>query len=667
MKKRRALLFLALIVLCQVLVGCTKEKNSPEEGFMHFSTFLENGNYHEMYELLTRSSKEAISANHFIERYEKIHSGIEAEEIKIEQIAKEQDEEKISKNESVTIPFKQTMMTLAGEVTTHSEVEMVFDKEEKEWHVAWSPSLIFPQLDEGDKVRIETLQAKRGEIFDRNHLGLAINGLNYEIGIVPERMKSEQITVAKVANVLNHPEESIVETLNQKWVKPDMFVPLSAIPTDQEDMLEALREIQGVTYREVSARVYPYKNASAHLIGYIGSITSEEFEKLSDHGYTANDKVGKAGLEKILEHKLRGEEGCSIYIVDSLGKSKVEIARKEAVNGGDIQLTIDAHQQEIIYNKFDGEAGTAVSLNPKTGEVLSLVSSPAYNPNDFILGLSSQKWKSLNENEHKPLLNRFTQAYAPGSIMKPITAAIGLNHHWDPFEKKNIEGKQWQKDPSWGNYAVTRVTAVNPVDLTDALVHSDNIYFAQMALEIGIDNFIKGLNAFGFNETLPFSYGMSMSTVHNDGMNSEIQLADTAYGQGELLVTPLHLALMYAPFVTNGVIPKPLLYKEEIPSIWKESIISEEQAAKILADLTAVVERGTGAASKLEQIRLAGKTGTTEYKQSQQEAGKETGGFIAVNPDNSDLIMLMMIENAETRGGSKYVVPKVMEIFEELL
>ncbi len=666
--RKRTIIGLFLIVLCQILIGCSKEKNTPEEVFMSFISHLEKGDYHEMYELLADSSKEIISAADFVNRYEKIHSGLEAKDIKIEQLDnKEDDLEKSNDDEIMVIPFKQTMITLAGEVTTESEMEMFFDKKKKEWNVVWTPKLIFPQLNEGDKVRIETLEAKRGEIYDRNRFGLATNGVIYEVGIVPERVESEEVTVAGVSNVLNLPEEDIIEILNQNWVKPDMFVPLTSIPTEQQETLIDLKEITGVTYREVSARVYPFKQATAHLIGYIGSITSEELENLSNQGYTVNDKVGKAGLEKIVEHKLRGESGNAIYVIDQEGNRKGEIARKEAINGEDIQLTIDANQQAMIYNLFNNDAGTAVSLNPQTGEVLSLVSSPAYNPNDFILGISSENLKHLNEDQHKPLLNRFTQSYAPGSIIKPITATIGLNNRWDPYVEKKIVGKQWQKDSSWGNYAVTRVMDVNNVDLTNALVYSDNIYFAQMALEMGVDHFLEGLNSFGFNETIPFSYGMSMSTVDNNGINSDIQLADTAYGQGELLVTPLHLALMYSPFVNNGFIPKPLLYKGERPSIWKENIINEEQANKIIADLTAVVEKGTGSASKLENIRLAGKTGTIEYKLSQQESGKETGGYIAVNTNDPDLIILMMIENVENRGGSQYAVPKVNGIFEALL
>lgn len=664
MNAKKIMLGYVSFFLCLSLFACSQEEQTPEEAFNDFAGHLQQENYKEMYELLTDSAKEAISAKAFIERYEKIYQGIEAKEltITVEQI---DGETKRSKDEPYPLFFTQRMMTRAGEVTTEAVAELVFHDETKTWKIDWTPGLIFPELAEGDKVRVETLHAKRGELFDRNRSGLAVNGVMYEIGIVPERIESEQETVERLAKVLGLSQQQMKEALLQEWIKPDMFVPLLSIPVEQQETLAQIQDIAGATYREVGARVYPFKQATAHLTGYIGSISAEELEQLGSEGYQAHDQIGKAGLEKILEHRLRGEDGSVIYIVDQEGNPKAEIARKEAVDGEDIQLTIDAGQQQMIYEQFSNEPGTAVSLNPKTGEVLSLVSSPAYDPNEFIRGLTAEAWQQLNEGEAKPLLNRFTQRYAPGSIMKPVTAAIGLAHNWDGEEKKQISGKRWQKDSSWGNYAVTRVKEVNHVDLTGALVHSDNIYFAQMALELGAEAFLSGLNSFGFNEEIPFPYGMAMSTVANNGINSDIQLADTAYGQGELLVTPLHLALMYAPFIT-GEMPKPLLYKDEPPSVWKADVMETEDAGKIVADLTAVVAEGTGTASSLDTVTLAGKTGTTEYKRSQDEAGKENGGFIAFHADNPELMVLMMIENVENRGGSSYVVPRVRAILEQL-
>ncbi|MCM3761632.1 penicillin-binding transpeptidase domain-containing protein [Alkalihalobacillus oceani] len=659
MDAKKIMLGCVSILLCLSIFACSKEEQTPEEAFHDFAGYLQQGNYEEMYELLTDSAKEAISAKAFIERYEKIYQGIEAKEltINVEQI---DEETKRSKNEPYPLSFTQRMLTRAGEVTTAAVAELVFHDETKTWKIDWTPGLIFPELAEGDKVRVETLPAKRGELFDRNRSGLAVNGVMYEIGLVPERIESEQETVEQLAHVLGLSQQQIKEALQQEWIKPDMFVPLLSIPVEQQETVAQIHDIAGATYREVGARVYPFKQATAHLTGYIGPISAEELEKLNSEGYQAHDQIGKAGLEKIVEPKLRGEDGSVIYIVDQQGNQKAEIARKEAVDGEDIQLTIDAGQQQMIYEQFSNEPGTAVSLNPNTGEVLSLVSSPAYDPNEFIRGLTAEAWQRLNENEAKPLLNRFTQRYAPGSIMKPVTAAIGLAHNWDSEEEKQISGKQWQKDSSWGNYAITRVNEVNRVDLTAALVHSDNIYFAQMALELGADAFLSGLNSFGFHEEIPFPYGMAMSTVANNGISSDIQLADTAYGQGELLVTPLHLALLYAPFIT-GEMPKPLLYKDERPSVWKADVIETEDAGKIVADLTAVAAEGVGGAGT-----LAGKTGTTEYKQTQGEAGKENGGFIAFHADNPEQLVLMMIENVEHRGGSSYVVPKVRAILEQL-
>ncbi|WP_209122674.1 penicillin-binding transpeptidase domain-containing protein [Alkalihalobacillus sp. BA299] len=672
-KKVVRLITISFIFL--ILVSCSEELPTPEDALSEFAAHWESGNYELMYGLLSSDAKETISKDEFVERYTNIYDGIRAESLSVTTPTRDPDVEIDKAMTEVILEFEQAMNTVAGELRFYSTVDLRLEEQDevKEWKIDWTPAMIFPPLEQGDEVRVKALIPERGEVFDRNGVALAKNGSALEIGLVTGRMEGlEKYTVTELSKALNMSEKVIENALNQSWVRPDVFVPIKTVPKDQLDFVNELRGIsKGVTYREVPAREYPLSEAAAHLVGYITPITAELLEKNKDKGYHTNSFIGRTGLESLYEGQLRGEKGAVIFIVDEEGNQKDILAKKDAVDGKTLQLTVDSQIQAVIYHqlKKDNDAGTGVALHPISGEVLALVNAPAYNPNEFVLGISTETWQNYNEDENRPLLNRFTQAYAPGSTIKALTAAVGLKNGWDPNEKRKINGLGWRKDPSWGSYEVRRVKDPNhDVNLSDALVYSDNIYFAQMAIEIGENLVTEGFQAFGFEESVPFEYPLKMSKVANDKIQSEVQLADTAYGQAELLVNPLHMSLIYTAFINSGNIPKPLLFKNEDPMLWKEDMINDEHADRILSDLSQVIEspRGTASTAKIEGIPLAGKTGTTEYKTNQAELGKEFGWFIAMNTDNPELLVLMMVENVEG-SGSSYVVPKVREVFLQVL
>jgi penicillin-binding protein len=314
-----------------------------------------------------------------------------------------------------------------------------------------------------------------------------------------------------------------------------------------------------------------------------------------------------------------------------------------------------------------GEAGTGAAIHPTTGETLALVSSPSFDPNKLALGATAAEWKVLEEDPKQPLLNRFKANFTPGSVIKPITAAIALQAGTTDWQKSmKLSGKKWQKNSSWGSYFVTRVTDPNvPVAMDDALLYSDNIYFAQTALDLGREKFEQGLKNFGFEEESDFLFPLETSTFGN--IESDILVADSGYGQGQLEMNVLHLASTYTMLVNNGNMIKPtLLLDEEKSQVWKSSLLSEDHITRLNQALTQVVEnpRGTAYAAKIEGYPLAGKTGTAEFKEKQNEAGKENGWFVAYNTNNPSLLVAMMVEHVEGRGGSKVVVEKVKRVFQ---
>ena len=348
-------------------------------------------------------------------------------------------------------------------------------------------------------------------------------------------------------------------------------------------------------------------------------------------------------------------------------------------------------------------------MNPYTGEVLALVSTPSYDNNDFVRGMDNSQWSALNENEDRPLYNRFRQTWCPGSTFKPVIAAIGLKvGAFTANDDFGNEGLAWQKDSSWGDYTVTTLHDYEPVILKNALIYSDNIYFAKAALKIGTeemessltelgfneeipfdiyfakaalkigaDQLMQSLNQIGFNQELPFDIKMSESQYSNmDKIETEIQLADSGYGQGQILVNPLHLASIYTAFLNDGNMIKPYLHADggsTSSEIWIKDAFSPQIVSEVMEGLEGVVNNpeGTGYGACREDIRLAGKTGTAELKATKEDtSGTEIGWFTVFTTDRdtkNPILLISMVENVKDIGGSGYVVEKDKAILDEYL
>lgn len=666
---KKAIFFILLSLF--VLAACEKEP-TPNERFNEYVKLWEKNNFEKMYsDYLSSHSKKEYKSKDFVDRYPKIYKDLEIKDVKI--TFKKLKEEDYKKKDKVSVPVKLSFQTMAGAVNYEEKVTL--KKEEKDdqanWYIDWKPNLILPGLEKGDKIVPETISPQRGEIRDRNGSGLAINGEIYEVGIVPEKMGGQDAEVkSQLASLLNMSVEEIDNKLNAGWVKPNLFVPIKKISSENEALLQKLWALPGVDKQDTSGRVYPFGEAAAHLVGYVGPITAEELEKQKGKGYTANSVIGKRGLEQLFEEDLRGKAGEKISIIKSDGSDEV-IAEEEVQNGKNISVTIDGELQSRIYNEMKGNAGTAAAIHPLTGEVLSLVSSPSFDPNAFALGLSGEEYSKLEKDPLQPLINRFALSYAPGSAIKPITGAIALqNGTLKTTDTKTISGKTWGKGGSWGGYEISRVHATSgPINMETALMYSDNIFFAQAALDMGGDKFVKGLKNFGFAEEIPFTYPLKKSQISSDGTLKDggILLADTGYGQGQMLTNILQLATAYTPFLNGGDMLKPyLLVDEKNTGIWKEKIISPENAQAVSKMMRQVIAdpRGTGHRANLPNVELAGKTGTAELKSSKEDKnGKENGVFVAYDSKNKDLLIALLIEGVQKGGGSKIVVEKVANIF----
>ena len=690
-RKKSRLLWIAIAVIGMAAItaavcvaGIFKKENvwkTPEELLVEYMNHIPAQEYEQMYAMLHIEASGNVSQEDFIKRNSAIYEGIEIQNMAVEIIAYDE--------EQLTVTYQTSFDTVAGEISFENEA--FFLEGEDGYKLVWDDSLIFPNLASTDKVRVSTTQANRGEILDRNGQVLAGKGTASSVGIVPGKLENKEEVIAKIAELLETTPEVIEKKLSAQWVKDDSFVPIKTIPRVEEIELlkvepdeevlkekerhESLLAIPGVMISDVEVREYPLGEAAAHLVGYVQSATAEDLEEHAGEGYTANSVIGRSGMEGLFEKELKGQNGCRIYIVNSEGKEKEELACILVQHGQDIKLTIDASLQIALYEQFQEDKSCSVAMNPYTGEVLALVSTPSYDNNDFIMGLSSEQWTALNDDEDKPMYNRFRQVWCPGSTFKPVTAAVGLESGAiDPNEDYGNVGLSWQKDASWGSYYVTSLHAYEPVILENALIYSDNIYFAKAALKIGYEEMESSLTQLGFNAELPFEIKMAKSQYSNsESIETEIQLADSGYGQGQVLVNPLHLACIYSAFCNEGNIIKPyLVYQNEVSAeYWISGAFSSETASQVLEGTKKVVNdsHGTGYAAHRDDIVLAGKTGTAEIKASKDDtSGTELGWFAVFTAEETvecPILIISMVEDVKGRGGSGYVVKKDSLVLEE--
>ena len=451
--------------------------------------------------------------------------------------------------------------------------------------------------------------------------------------------------------------------MSASWIKDDSFVPIKTVSEITKNGLvyNGILNISGVKISTVGIRTYPYDKVASHVVGYVQNVNAEDLKKHKNEGYNSTSVIGRSGIEAVYEKQLRGSSSGKIDLVDKNDKVIENLCALEIDKSPqDITLTIDIDLQQSLYNEYQNDKSASVALNPKTGEVLALVSTPSYSNNDFVLGLSTDKWNALNNDSNQPMMSRYKQTYTPGSTMKPITAAIGLETKTiDPDKDLGAKDK-WQKDSSWGSYYVTTLHAPSPNNLKNAITYSDNVYFARSALNIGKENLFKYYKNLKIAEKIPFELALNRSQYINKNQKVNDQfIADSGYGQGQILMNPLQLASIYSSFVNEGSIYQPHIVQGKTKT-WIKNVFSKETSQTIKEDLINVIadEKGTGHAIYHDSIALAGKTGTAEIKQSQSDTtGTELGWFTVMTTDSKHpLLITTLVEDVKDRGGSGYVV-----------
>ena len=646
--KKKYIIGISVCVLLIVSVFFIfNQGKSNEQVVTEYFELLKKKDYKQMYQMLNQKTVYTPTQKYFVEKYKEIYDDIGANNIQV----------KILDEKNDIVKYQISMDTVAGTIEYKNKIGV------KNEQIQFNNNLIMKDYKDGCKIKVTTYNPeKRGRILDRNGKVLAEDGKGYSVGLVKGKLNGEN-DYGQIAKYLETDVETIQKKMSASWIKDDSFVPIKTVSEITKNGLvyNGILNISGVKISTVGIRTYPYDKVASHVVGYVQNVNAEDLKKHKNEGYNSTSVIGRSGIEAVYEKQLRGSSSGKIDLVDKNDKVIENLCALEIDKSPqDITLTIDIDLQQSLYNEYQNDKSASVALNPQTGEVLALVSTPSYSNNDFVLGLSTDKWNALNNDSNQPLMSRYKQTYTPGSTMKPITAAIGLETKTiDPDKDLGAKDK-WQKDSSWGSYYVTTLHAPSPNNLKNAITYSDNIYFARNALNIGKDNLFKYYKNLKIGEKIPFELALNKSQYINKNQKANDQLiGDSGYGQGQILMNPLQLASIYSAFVNNGSIYRPHLV-EQGEQMWIQRVFSDKTVKTIKEDLINVIadEKGTGHAIYRDNVILAGKTGTAEIKQSQSDTtGTELGWFTVMTTDSKQpLLITTMVEDVKDRGGSGYVV-----------
>ena len=645
-KKKWIIGISACVLLIVSVFFVFNQGKSNEQVVTEYFELLKKKDYKQMYQMLDQKTVYTPTQKYFIEKHKEIYDVINPSNIQV----------KVIDEKDNMVQYQISMDTVAGKVKYKNKIEI------KNEQIKFNKQLIFDEFSDKNKVKVITTQPYRGYILDRNGKVLAEDGKGYSVGLVKGKLNGEN-DYGQIAQYLETDVETLQKKMSASWINDDSFVPIKTVSeaTKNDLINKNILGINGVKISTVSIRTYPYDKVASHIVGYVQNVNAEDLKKHKNEGYNSTSVIGRNGIEAAYEEKLKGITSGKIELVDKNDKVIKELCHKEVkMSPQDITLTIDIDLQQSLYNEYQNDKSASVGLNPKTGEVLALVSTPSYSSNDFVLGLSTDKWNELNNDVNQPLMSRYKQTYTPGSTMKPITAAIGLETKTiDP--NKDLRAKvKWQKDSSWGNYYVTTLHAPSPNNLKNAITYSDNVYFARSALNIGKDNLFKYYKNLKIGEKIPFELALNKSQYINKNQKVSDQLiADSGYGQGQILMNQVQLASIYSAFVNNGSIYQPHIVQGQTKT-WIKNVFSKETTKTIKeALINAIADKnGTGHAIYHDNVVLAGKTGTAEIKQSQSDTtGTELGWFTVMTTDEKQpILMTTVVEDVKNRGGSGYVV-----------
>ncbi|MBA2771799.1 MAG: penicillin-binding protein 2 [Sphingomonas sp.] len=542
-------------------------------------------------------------------------------------------------------------------------------------------------LSENNRVQLIVVPPRRGWIVDRFGKPIAINRSDFRIDIIPEQLEQPEPTLRTLAEILELSTDDVERILSElkasKGFKPVQVA--ENVPYEKYAAVTVrLPELPGVQAMRGFSRFYPDGPAVGHLIGYVGAASEEEYEKEPNPLLiTPGFKIGKEGLEETLEHRLRGQPGGQRVELTARGKLVRELSPKPDRSGNAVQLAIDADLQEFAARRLGEESGSCVILDCLTGDILAMVSMPAYDPNSFSDGIGRTEWSSLSEDPRRPLLNKVLNSlYPPGSTIKPMGAMALQAHGVDPKERIYCPGGY-----RLGNRFFRCLGRHGTVDMRRAIAKSCNTYFYAMGHRVGYDNIAPTAKRLGLGAKFDLPV---VSQSHGTVPNSDWKLrkynetkgiverpdwtaSDTlnaSIGQGFLIVNPLQLATMAARIASGRDIQPRLVGVGKTPAPLLG--LEQEHLVTVQGAMWEVVNGdGTAGASKLplDGIAMSGKTGTAQVRriasgqrgQSGDWKYRDHGLFVFFAPsDMPRYAGAVVIEHG--LGGAKAAAPVAKDV-----
>ncbi len=545
---------------------------------------------------------------------------------------------------------------------------------------------VYKEQSDRNRVRQVSVMANRGLIFDRANRILVDNRPSYSLFIIPYEFEKNPEMVERTYSITGLSHDEIKDRILRAESGP--FVPVRIVRDMDFETLSKVEEnrfhLPGVFYQYEPVRNYPLDVRASHVIGYLSEINETELTFLKGNGYKKGDMIGKTGVEKRYDSVLRGERGYRYLEVDVNGREVGNFNGKrdiESVSGNNIRLSLDVDLQKLAEKLLDNQKGAMVVLNPQNGEILSMVSKPDYNLEPFARGLSINTWQSLSGDPDKPLLNRTIQAQLPpGSTYKLVVAASALEDGLiDTNREYFCDGMFWlgtKMFPCW------RSEGHGSVNVLDAIQESCNVFFYQLGLQVDIDRWVKYSRQLCFGAITQVdldgeSEGLLpdrdyLDEKYGEGKWGKGMVVNLSIGQGDLLVTPIQMAMLAAVIGMEGKysIPHVVQAIQDRSGDWKEQSIPVRRISglslavyKLLKEgMSRVVNQsgGTGQGAYIPDIEVCGKTGT-----AQNPHGKEHAWFIGFAPRNDPKIAVaLVIENGGSGGSvAAPIAGEIMQLF----
>ncbi|KPA91312.1 peptidoglycan glycosyltransferase /cell elongation-specific peptidoglycan D,D-transpeptidase [Pseudomonas asplenii] len=555
-------------------------------------------------------------------------------------------------------------------------------------------------VSENNRVHVLPIPPERGIIFDRNGEVLADNQPSFNMTLTRERAGNVAQVLDTVMNVLNLPEEDRAMFAKALKQSRHPFEPVTLLYelTEQQIALLAVNEFKlpGIEVEPQFVRHYPLGDHFAHSVGYVGRINEKEIKQLDPVEYRGTQSIGKTGIERFYESELHGHVGYEEVETNAQGRVMRVLRHTDPIPGKNIVLSLDIKLQEAAENALGDRRGSVVAIDPKTGEVLAMVSKPSFDPNLFVTGIRARDYSALRDSIDRPLFNRALRGlYAPGSTIKPEVAIAGLDSGvispttrvFDPgyFQLPNVEHKYRNWNHSGDGW----------VDLNAAIMRSNDTYFYDLANKLGIDRLHEYLDKFGLGQKVSLdmfeeSPGLMPSREWKRATRRQAwfpgETVILGIGQGYMQVTPLQLAQATTLIANKGVWNRPHLAK----TIGQEAPVDEHPIPNLVLrdpreweqvnyamQLVMHDPRGIArAAAQGAQYRIAGKSGTAQVvaiKQGERydrlktaERHRDNALFVGFAPaEDPQIVISVMIENGE--AGGRVAGPVVREILDAWL